>query len=348
MTDLVSLEKQGAIGVITVDNPPVNALSPGVPEGIVDCVEAANADPASRPWCSSAPGAASSPAPTSSTWASRAARRRSSLRDVMERSPKPIVAAIHGHALGGGLETALVCNYRVATEQREGGPAGGADRDPPRRRRHPAPAAPGRARGGPGDDRQRAPRAGTGGRRRSASWTRWWPTTRSRPRRRLRRRRWRTACRHRGCVTGTTGSAGKAAAQPEMFDAMRKKIARKARNQRAPYACIEAVEAAVSLPFEEGMATERRLFEELVNAEEAKALRYAFFAEREARKVPGVRRGTSGRGRAQRGHRRRRHHGRRHRHGLRQCRRSRCASWSATARPWSGAWPGCGPTTRPA
>src|SRR5215510_680497 len=73
-----------------------------------------------------------------------------------------------------------------------------------------------------------------------------------------------------------------------MFEAMRKAIARKARNQKAPYHCIASVEAAVSEPFDEGIATERRLFAELENSEQAKALRYAFFAEREVAKIPGL------------------------------------------------------------
>ena len=59
---------------------------------------------------------------------------------------------------------------------------------------------------------------------------------------------------------------------PGIFDAMRKKIARKARNQRAPYACIEGVEAAVNLPFDDGLSKERELFKELVAADEAKSL----------------------------------------------------------------------------
>jgi 3-hydroxyacyl-CoA dehydrogenase len=72
----------------------------------------------------------------------------------------------------------------------------------------------------------------------------------------------------------------------ELFDNMRKSIARRARNQRAPYACIEAVEAACKLPFDEGAALERKLFDEQVGSEEAKSLRYAFFAEREVNKIP--------------------------------------------------------------
>src|SRR4029079_13627899 len=79
---------------------------------------------------------------------------------------------------------------------------------------------------------------------------------------------------------------GEAQADPGMFEAMRKSIARKARNQKAPYHCIAAVEAATKQPFEQGLETERRLFGELENADEAKALRYAFFAEREVAKIP--------------------------------------------------------------
>jgi 3-hydroxyacyl-CoA dehydrogenase len=69
---------------------------------------------------------------------------------------------------------------------------------------------------------------------------------------------------------------------------MRKSIARKARNQKAPYHCIACVEAATTQPFNEGVQTERRLFAELENSDEAKALRYAFFAEREVAKIPGA------------------------------------------------------------
>ena len=74
---------------------------------------------------------------------------------------------------------------------------------------------------------------------------------------------------------------------------MRKSIARRARNQRAPYACIEAVEAACQMPFDEGSAFERKLFDELVGSEEARALRYAFFAEREVTKLPHIPAGTT-------------------------------------------------------
>src|SRR5260370_19760543 len=79
---------------------------------------------------------------------------------------------------------------------------------------------------------------------------------------------------------------------PALFEATRKAIARRARNQRAPYPCIETVRAATPLPFDEGCALERKLFNEQVNSEEARALRYAFFAEREVAKLPHIPRET--------------------------------------------------------
>jgi 3-hydroxyacyl-CoA dehydrogenase len=78
----------------------------------------------------------------------------------------------------------------------------------------------------------------------------------------------------------------------ELFEGARKAIARRARNQRAPYACIEAVEAASTLAFDEGCALERKLFDEQVASAESRALRYAFFAEREAAKLPHIPRDT--------------------------------------------------------
>src|ERR1700676_895183 len=114
--ELVRFENENGIGVITIDNPPVNALSPGVPEGIVAALDKGNADPgvtaivligAGRSFIAGADirefGRGPSTPPTG--------RRH---YDVLDDSQKPVVAAIHGYALGGGLEIALACHYRVA------------------------------------------------------------------------------------------------------------------------------------------------------------------------------------------------------------------------------------------
>ena len=79
-----------------------------------------------------------------------------------------------------------------------------------------------------------------------------------------------------------------AKADPGMFEAMRKSIARKARNQKAPYHCIACVEAATTSRSTRASRSSGELFAELENSDEAKALRYAFFAEREVAKIPGA------------------------------------------------------------
>src|SRR5207302_5746573 len=113
---LVRFENVGGIGVITIDNPPVNALSAGVPEGIVAAVDKGNADPAvsamvmigaGRSFIAGADIRQFGRGPSTPP----AGRRP---YDVLDDSAKPVVAAIHGYALGGGLEIALACHYRIA------------------------------------------------------------------------------------------------------------------------------------------------------------------------------------------------------------------------------------------
>jgi 3-hydroxyacyl-CoA dehydrogenase len=282
--ELVRFETDGDIGIITVDNPPVNALSPGVPQGIVDALDKGNADPAVRAMVLIGAGrsfiagadirqfgkANAAPPP---------ARRH---YDVMDQSPKPVVAAIHGYALGGGLETALACHYRVAVPSAKVGlpevligilpGAGGTQRLP----RLIGPKAalemitsgrhvPAEEAAGLGVIDEIVPE----GQLKEAAVAFARKIAGQKPLPVIRNRDARLA-------EGT----------PELFDNMRKSIARRARNQRAPYACIEAVEAACRLPFDEGARLERKLFDEQVASEEAKALRYAFFAEREVAKIP--------------------------------------------------------------
>ncbi len=291
---LVRFENVDGIGVITVDNPPVNALSPGVPEGIVENVERGNADPAIKAMVLIGAGRSFIAGADIRQFGTRrpppVPGRRT--HEVLDESQKPVVAAIHGYALGGGLEIALSSNYRIAVPSAKVGlpevligilPGSGGTQRLPRligpkaamemivSGRH-VPAEEAHRLGiidelvqEGGDLRQAAIAMA-----RRVADTRPLPTD-PRPRRQTRRGQ---------------------EPIPAFSMAMRKSIARRARNQKAPYNCIAAVEAACSLPFDDGIRRERELFDELENSAEARALRYAFFAEREVAKLPDIPRDT--------------------------------------------------------
>src|SRR5947209_770778 len=279
---VVRLEKDGEIGVIIVNYPPVNALGPGVSEGIIECLNAANADESIKAMVLMGDGRSFIAGADIRGFGTGRKRAPIGQRtyDVLDASPKPVVAAIHGFALGGGLENAMACHYRIAVPSAKVGlpevligilPGGGGTQRLPRLvgaqtalemitsgRHVPAPEA---ARLGIIDE---VLADGADLRRSAVAYARKVAGVRPLPKVRDKD------------VT----------AQPGIFDAMRKSIARKARNQKAPYHCIAAVEAACTLPFDDGIRREAELFAELVDADEAKALRYAFFAEREVAKLP--------------------------------------------------------------
>ena len=290
MSDLVRFEKRGAIGVITVDNPPVNALSPGVPEGMAECVAKGNADPDVKAMVLIGHGGKFI-AGADIKQMGKGNTTPTEWRETVEMSEKPVVAAIQGYALGGGLETAMLCNYRIASETAKIGQpevaigiipgAGGTQRVP---RLAGVQAALDMIVGGEhypssaGKDLGILDDIYSDDSFLDAAITYAEKVADVRPLPRVR---------------DSDAKLQEAKDNPGIFDAMRKKIARKARNQRAPYACIEGVEAAVNLPFDEGLAKERELFKELVAADEAKSLRYAFFTERQARNVPDIPKDTS-------------------------------------------------------
>src|SRR6266550_3719933 len=114
--ELVRFDIDDGIGVITIDNPPVNALSPGVPDGITAAVDRGNADPSVKAMVLIGAGRSFIAGADIRQFGAAPSRPASARRhyDVTDDSPKPVVAAIHGYALGGGLETALACHYRVA------------------------------------------------------------------------------------------------------------------------------------------------------------------------------------------------------------------------------------------
>src|SRR5262249_19305770 len=111
--------REGDDGVLTINNPPVNALSPGVPEGIVAGVEALQKDPAVRAIVligggrTFIAGARIKEVGKITSGKKRDEIGLKALLLTLEDCAKPIIAAIHGTALGGGLETAMACHYRV-------------------------------------------------------------------------------------------------------------------------------------------------------------------------------------------------------------------------------------------
>jgi 3-hydroxyacyl-CoA dehydrogenase len=292
--ELVRFEKVDGIGVITVDNPPVNALSPGVPEGIVENVERGNADPAVKAMVLIGAGRSFIAGADIRTFGTHRPPPVPGRRphQILDASAKPVVAAIHGYALGGGLEIALASHYRIAVPSAKVGlpevligilpGSGGTQRLP---RLIGPKAAIEMITSGRHVPAEEAHRLGIidelvpeGGDLREAAIAFARRVADVRPLPRIRDR--------------DDKLAEAKAADPGIFEAMRKSIARRARNQKAPYHCIAAVEAACTMPFEDGISRERELFDELENSAEARALRYAFFAEREVAKLPDIPRDT--------------------------------------------------------
>src|SRR5271165_7018003 len=242
---LVRFENVDGIGVITIDNPPVNALSPGVPEGIVENVERGNADPAIKAMVLIGAGRSFIAGADIRQFGTRrpppVPGRRT--HEVLDASAKPVVAAIHGYALGGGLEIALASHYRIAAPSAKVGlpevligilpGSGGTQRLP---RLIGPKAAMEMIVSGRHVLAEEAKRLGIldelvpeGGDLRQAAIAMARRVADVRPLPRIRDRDQQLA---------------EAKADPGIFEAMRKSIARRARNQKAPYHCIAAIVGA--------------------------------------------------------------------------------------------------------
>ncbi len=287
MSQVVHYECRDGVGVITVDYPPVNALGADVRAGLVAALEQGLKDDQARALVVTGAGR-TFPAgadirefgkPPADPWLPEVVAR-------FEDSEKLLVAAIHGTALGGGLEVALGCDYRIAlTSAKVGLPevklgilpgAGGTQRLPRLigadaalriiAEGNPVPAEKARKLGiideVVSDDLVGAAIA-------------------------YANKLVDAKAQRRPLNEGTAKleNAG-------LFDEYRQSIARKQRGFLSPFRCIDAVRAAVELPFAEGMKRERELFTELVQSPESAAQRHVFFAEREVAKVPGIARDT--------------------------------------------------------
>ncbi len=290
MSEVVSLERHDAIAIVTVNNPPVNALSAAVRRGIFESIKTAAADPqvkavvltcAGRTFIAGADITEFGKPPQSPGLGEVIAE--------IENCPKPVVAAIHGTALGGGLEVALGCHFRVATKDAKLGlpevklgllpGAGGTQRLP--RAVGPELAvkmivggdpigAADALKAGLIEEVVEGPAAGGEAFARKV-------LAEKRPLRRLR---------------DEDGKIAAARADRSIFTNAVAAMTKKARGLEAPFAAADAVGAAIDLPFDEGLKKEREGFMKLVTGDQSKAQRYAFFSEREAAKVAGVPEGT--------------------------------------------------------
>ncbi len=279
MNGPVRSEQQGDVLVVTVDNPPVNAISSAVAHGLVEAVRSAQGEETVRAIVVAGAGTTFIAGADIREFPKIVAGELPPLRlaemlDEIEDSSKPVVMAIHGMALGGGLEVAMAGHYRIATANaRLGQPevklglipgAGGTQRLP--RLIGMEKALEMCAFGEPVSAAEALrlgliDRIATGDLLAEAvSWAREVPGV---------RRTRNIVCV--GCE-----------AQPFVEEA-----GRRMRLQSAPLKAIEAVQAAVQ-PFEAGREAERKLFEECLFGIQSKALIHAFFAERAVSKVPGL------------------------------------------------------------
>ena len=284
-----TLVVEGDIGILSINYPPVNALSRVTREGLVNGMRAAHAEPQIKAIVLICEGRTflagaditefgKPPQPPSLFEA----------QDAIELGDKPVVAAIHGTALGGGLEVALCCHYRVAVPSAKCGlpevhlgllpGAGGTQRLP---RIVGVAKALEMVTAGSHVRADECLAMGLvdaivpeGNLRSGAIAFAQKVLDEHRPLRRVR---------------DSNEKLLAARDQPGLFADFRKANARKFRGFMAPEYNIRCIEAAVnSASFDEGKATERKLFMELVAGEQSKAQRYGFFAERQANKIPDI------------------------------------------------------------
>jgi 3-hydroxyacyl-CoA dehydrogenase len=284
VSNFVSLTRDGGVAVVTIDNPPVNALSFHVREPLMQAFVSLRDEPDVAAIVIACAGRTFVAGADITEFGKPV--QQPDLRAiiaVLETIAKPTVAAIHGTALGGGLELALGCHFRVADAAARLGlpevklgllPGGGGTIRLPRLvgavkaltmvvSGAPIGAAEALAVGlvdavFDGDLTAQAVRfasemAGKGG-----------PFTPVRER----------------------SDRLDQAELPE-FDKAAAELAKKARGLEAPIACAQSVRNAITLPFDEALAVERELFVKLVGGDQSRAQRHLFFAEREAAKIPG-------------------------------------------------------------
>jgi 3-hydroxyacyl-CoA dehydrogenase len=286
MISPVSYERVDGIGVITVDNPPVNALSHSVRQGLQEAIRAAQQDDSSAVLVICAGRTFIAGADITEFGKPPREPHLPDLCSTIEASSKPVVAAIHGTALGGGLEVAMSCHYRCALPGAKVGlpevklgllpGAGGTQRLP--RLVGVSAALDMMTSGNPVGAAEAASqglidRLLDGELREAAlAW-----------------------CRElvaEGAARRATSELPVNGVPAGILDAYRDTVAKRARGQVAPQRIVDCVEASLTRPFAEGLSLEREKFVECMQSPQSAALRHMFFAEREAAKVRGLAKDT--------------------------------------------------------
>ncbi len=289
MSDVVSYELVNNVAVISVNNPPVNALSQAVREGILDAVTTAQEDASEAIVLHCEGRTFIAGADITEFGKPPQEPGLPSVLSAIENSSKPVIAAIHGTALGGGFEVALACHYRCAIASAKVGlpevklgllpGAGGTQRVP---RIAGVKAALDMIASGNPVAAPRAKDMGLVDEIISADDL-------------------KAGAVEYGKALVKSGAPLKrirditidpANVEPGFFDAARERLARRARGQIAQDKIVSCIEAAVNLPMDEGLQRERELFRELVTSPESAAMRHIFFAERLAAKIKDLPRDT--------------------------------------------------------
>ncbi len=284
MSDMVEYETHGAIALIALNNPPVNAMGVAVRQGIADALSQAENDAdisaivligRGRCFCGGAD--------IREFGKPRQAPHLRDIIDQLEACPKPVIAAIHKTAIGGGCEIALGCHYRVGDSSAKFGlpeiklgllpGAGGTQRLPRLIGIEPALDI---ILSGDFVDAERAKELGFLDEIISGDLAQGAIDYANRL---LAENKGVRPVRHMEIDATNT---------EEIFANIRKKIARRTRGLIAPERCIAAVESTLTSTLEDGLALERKYFDELVQSDQSKAQRHLFFAERQAHKIPGV------------------------------------------------------------
>ena len=283
------IEKRGSIGIIWIDNPPVNAISHAVREGLIKAVENASKDSEIKGLVLACRGRTFMAGADITEFASGVKQPwLGEVIDTMSESSKVIVAAIFGTTFGGGLEVALGCNYRIADSNTKIGL--------PEVKLGIIPGAQGTQRLSRVSSVEFALKLATLGNPVGAQ-----------------------EALEAGAIDkisngeliddavsyaeellknnaplkkSHTLSIDPKKYSDSFFNDYRKTISRKTRGMAAPECCIKAIQASVNLPFEEGVKFEREMTIECRDNPQSKALQHVFFAERQAAKVPGLSKDT--------------------------------------------------------